>query len=262
MGWRLLHHFIQYGNVTLDTSSAAITLLVGRKSERERVKALMLKSGVQNEVIGFVSLGYKDDDSDEGMLGKLEQLDEIVNIYKVREIIFCSADIASKDIMYWMGKIEAKDIMYKIVPQESLFIIGSNSKNSTGELYTEEITLALSLPLVLRKKRMFDFLSALLLLPFSPVLALFSKKPLNYVLHVFEVLLGKKTWVGYARVDQGVTESLKCLPMLKPGVLNTLSEVKNASINEKTLERMNFLYAKNYTIEKDFNLLLFNILKL
>jgi GT2 family glycosyltransferase len=254
MGWRLLHHFIQYGNITLETTSSAVTLLVGRKSERERVKALMLKSGVQNEVIGFVSLGDKDDDYDKGMLGKLEQLDEIVKIYKIRQIIFCSADVASKDIMYWMGKIGAKDIMYKIVPQESMFIIGSNSKNTTGELYTEEITLALSLPLILRKKRIFDFLSSLILLPFSPILALFSKKPLICLKHLAEVLTGKKSWVGYS-----TTQSVEHLPKLKPGILTTSSEIRNAVMDEKTLDRMNFLYAKNYTIEKDFNLLLFNI---
>jgi hypothetical protein len=79
---------------------------------------------------------------------------------------------------------------------------------------------------------------------------------------VVEVLVGKKTWVGYSQADPAAIGSVKYLPKLRPGVLNTLSEVKNASINEKTLERMNFLYAKNYTIEKDFNLLLFNILNL
>ena len=80
---------------------------------------------------------------------------EVVQIYKIDEIIFCSKDISAQDIMQWMSKL-GSSIDYKIIPKESLSIIGSSSKNSTGELYTIEIQFNINTPMARRNNRMLD----------------------------------------------------------------------------------------------------------
>ena len=209
----------------------------------------LLKSKSQSEYIGFVGI---DDSSvdDHHFLGNIQQLSDLVEIYRIEEIIFCSKDLSISHIIEWMGKIGRPDIMFKIVPEESLFIIGSNSKNAPGDFYTIEINLLLNKPFEQQKKRVFDVAFSILAIGLSPILVLFQKKPFHFFSNWFQVLLGRKTWVGYAK-----SENVKLLPRIKEGVLSPLD--KNSRIlNEISIQKLNFLYAKDYSIEKDFIILL------
>ena len=254
---RLLHNYLNSGKMAFESKAALDTLIVGNQNEIKRVKELLQASLVQPHVIGYVSSDQADTVGTSGFLGSLRQLDELVTIYKINQIIFCSADIAAKDIIFWMNKIGSQNITYKIVPQESLFIIGSNSKDETGELFTEEIALELSKPYNLRKKRIFDFITALSLMPVSIVLMWFQKSPFGFIQNLFHVLIGKKSWVGYTESSNTVH-----LPKIVPGILTTTSDVSTFNLNEQTIDKINYLYAKNYSVEKDLNLLLSNLLKL
>ena len=60
------------------------------------------------------------------------------------------------------------------------------------------------------------------------------------------VLLGRKTWVGYAPSPQNVT-----LPRLRPGVFSPLDTAQLQQPNEQTVARLNFLYAKDWTLWRD-----------
>jgi GT2 family glycosyltransferase len=254
---RLAHTYFKTGKLSFANHEQLETLIVGNQQEINRVKELLQASPIQHNVIGYAASVATNYTAKDGFLGSIQQLDELVIIYKIKQIIFCSADISAKDIIFWMNKIGAQNITYKIVPQESLFIIGSNSKDDTGELFTEEIALELSKPYNIRKKRIFDLMVVLLLLPFSIGLMWFQKKPFAFIKNMFDVLIGNKTWVGYAESGNTVH-----LPKIKPGILKTTSDVAIYSLNEHTIDKINYLYAKNYHIEKDLNLLLSNLLKL
>lgn len=249
MFFRMLVHFKKTGSLQLSEDGGLETIVVANEKERKRIREILTTSSFKPEIIGYVST-EKGHPSDEGFLGELSNLDEIVTIYKAKQIIFCSADIASKDIIYWMHRIGNKEILYKIIPEESLFIIGSHSKNTSGELFTEEIEMALLKPYNIRKKRLFDLLVCLILLPVSPVLMFFQHKPLRFLSHIFQVMSGKKTWVSYAE-----SPNASLLPNLKPGVISTIADLKNNACDGAITDRINYLYARNYSIEKDLNLI-------
>jgi lipopolysaccharide/colanic/teichoic acid biosynthesis glycosyltransferase len=181
----------------------------------------------------------------------VRQLADIVDLFKVEEIIFCASDISAQQIIGWMGAIIKPDVQFKIVPQESLFIIGSNSKNAPGDFYTLELNLSLGNNFQLKKKRVFDILVSLVLMPLSPLFLLFMNRRFNYLNNIFKVLLGEKTWVGYASV-----ENSKVLPKIRTGVLSPLDIFGTRPINRITAQKLNFLYAKDYTIEKDLVIIL------
>jgi hypothetical protein len=246
---RLLIYFLSYKKLSLGLGGELKTIIVGNINEVSRVQDLLVKSKSQSEYIGFVGI---DDSSvdDHHFLGNIQQLADLVEIYRIEEIIFCSKDLSISHIIEWMGKIGRPDIMFKIVPEESLFIIGSNSKNAPGDFYTIEINLLLNKPFEQQKKRVFDIAFSILALGLSPILVLFQKKPFHFFSNWFHVLLGRKTWVGYAK-----SENVKLLPRIKEGVLSPLD--KNSRIlNEISIQKLNFLYAKDYSIEKDFIILL------
>jgi len=97
-----------------------------------------------------------DKDVPENYLGNLEQVPDIIGIYKITEIIFCSKDITHQEIIDKMVEWHANDLDYKIAPVDTLSIIGSNSINTRGDLYTVDIRTINTVP-NRRKKRLLDF---------------------------------------------------------------------------------------------------------
>lgn len=241
-------------SITLD--SAVKTIIVGNEEEVARVQHLLVHSKAKSDYLGYVSVAEKRQ-HDEHYLGSEKQLPEIVDLFRVEEIIFCSKDLSTQQIMQWMYTISRPDVHFKIVPEESLFIIGSNSKDEPGDFYTLEVNLALNTPVQLRKKRALDIILAMLLIPISPILLLVMKHKANYVLNLFRVLLGEKTWVGYAPVA-----NTDLLPKIKPSVISTVDPVDSGHLNEVTIQKMNFLYAKEYSIEKDLSIIARSLTKL
>lgn len=249
IGIRLVRHFIKYKNLDLGMKQSGNTVIVGGPNERKRVYDLMSRSGTPAEFLGFISTDEKEQGAE--ILGNIHQLDEIARIYKVHDIIFCASDIPSSTMIGWMSRIGTDSVHFKIVPDESYFIIGSDSRNSTGELYSEEIKFALQNPYNRRKKRLLDLLAAIALIVFSPVLILFVKNRKSFYGRCVKVLFGKYAWVGY-HIDGSIAH----LPEIKPGIFSPLAGQKDRNIPEGTISRLNFLYARNYTAEQDISLII------
>jgi GT2 family glycosyltransferase len=253
---RAVFYFFKTGSVNFGDAYYRKTIIVGEGEEAERVLQLLEKSGARNRFIGFVNSGTTTQPND-NYLGNTSALSEIVKIFRVDEIIFCSKNLPAQKIIEWMGSIRETDLHFKIVPEESLFIIGSDSKDAPGDFYTIDISLSLAKQQSLQKKRMFDVCAAMMLLVTSPVLAILSKRPLGYFRNLLLVLSGEKTWVGYAHAHNTML-----LPEIKSGVLNPLDELDRHHTDEKTVEKINFIYAKDYTVERDLSILLRGLLKL
>ena len=254
IGFRMAGHFIRHRNFDLDRRSTKNYIIIGSERESVRVRQLMFEAQVQQNFIGTVSPAAPHDP--DVFLNDIGRLDEVIQIYKVNEIIFCSKDISSREIMRQMSRLGA-EIDYKIVPEESLSIIGSNSRNHSGELYTIDIQFNIATPMQKRNKRALDILLSLLLLPLLPVLVFYSRKGFVLPAALFSVLVGKRSWVAYAEADV----KLKDLPLLKRGILNTTNGLNFDNFSELTISRLNFLYAKDYQPWLDVEILLKSIWK-
>ncbi len=238
---RVILYWFKYGRLSLNMGSQLKTIIVGNKSEVERVQDLLVKSKSKSEYLGYVAVEPNSEDSH--YLGQVNQLTEIVSLFGVEEIIFCSKDLAASKIIEWMGSITQKDIMYKIVPEESLFIIGSNNKNTPGDFYTIEINLKLAKAFEQQKKRAFDVAASLCMLLISPLLILFVRHRLNFFHNIFQVMSGQKTWVSYAMAD-----NIKLLPSIKKGVVSPLDAEGGRIYNPVTIQKLNFLNAVNHVM--------------
>jgi hypothetical protein len=241
---RVLLYFAKYKRLSFTMGSHLKTIIVGNKSEVERVQDLLIKSKSKSDYLGYVSVEPNKEDNH--YLGEVSELSALVQFFGVEEIIFCSKDLAASQIIEWMGSNSQQDILYKIVPEESLFIIGSNNKNTPGDFYTIEINLKLSKVFEQQKKRVFDVAASLFLALLSPIIILFVKHRTNFFQNIFQVLVGQKTWVGYANAD-----NIKLLPSIRNGVVSPLDAQGGKTVNPVTIQKLNFLYAKDYSIEKD-----------
>ena len=245
---RFLIHFLQSGNFNLSRDKMKKLVIVGSQEESERVQRLLHLAEVQKNFIGTVAPRAAADTR--MYLSSLPQLAEVVQIYKIEEVIFCSKDVSAQDIMSWMARL-GPAVDYKIVPQESLTIIGSSSKNTAGELYTIDIRYGIAQPRNRRNKRTADVFIAVAFFFLFPVLAFVAGRPAGLVRSIFRVLAGRRTWVGYAATGQGDSN----LPPLRPGVLSPLDALPMKNLDERTIQRLNFLYAKDYHVSKDVDVI-------
>ncbi len=259
-GLRMMIHFLRQGNFDVGKPRANNLVIVGSAEESERVQQLLGRAQVQKNLIGSVS--PKKTEDVKTYLADISRLEEVVQIFKVDEVIFCSRDVSAENIMKWMTQL-GTDVEYKIVPKESISIIGSSSKNTSGELYTIDIRYKIATPMARRNKRLLDSLLAICFLLLAIGLVFFVKRPLSFVRNIVQVLAGKKTWVGYsigslqsAVGDQVQTvERPELLPKLKTGVLSPLDDLGKMDLDNATVQRLNFLYAKDYDIGRDLEII-------
>lgn len=204
-GWRSLAHFFQTGSLRYGEQGPKRLVIVGREAEALRVQRLLDRYEVDVELVGFV----RPDESpfDDGrLLGGLQELPDVVGVFRVDEVIFCGRDLRAVDIIAWMTRL-GTGLDYKIVPRDAVSIIGSNSKNSAGDLYSIDIHLAMAEARHRRGKRLFDLGLALLVLLLWPLLALPVRQPIGLLRNALAVLVGRRTWVGYAPVDRAAVEA-------------------------------------------------------
>lgn len=248
---RLVMHAIKYKTFDFDLSRRKRIVIVAEPDEGQRVLLLLKQSGIQSQFIKFVS-PTADMPSNVDYLGTINQLVDIIRIYTINEVIFCAKDISANNIIGYMSGVRGGEVEYKIAPPESLFIIGSNSINTNGDLYTIDINSIIK-PGNRRSKRLFDVFASLGLLALLPIVLLTKGRKL--VTQIPPVLIGQKSWVGY-----NTTVETADLPKIKPGALSPADGYKNMELNEVTLRNLNTLYAKDYRWGNDLNVVIKSIL--
>jgi hypothetical protein len=198
---------------------------------------------VNHEVLGWVSASEV---RQPGFIGHLGQMSEVLEIYRPDLVIFSGKDVSSSRIMSHMNDFQSKPVQVKIAPEKGETIIGSDSKNLPGELFTLEVNYHLAQVHHLRNKRVFDVLISLIMLPMFPLLLCFAggRTCLNAL---FRVLFGRNTWVGYQRT--GATAGL---PKLASPVFEVAQQFKGTEFELDAV--MN--YARDYSVIDDIRILI------
>ncbi|MFC2100893.1 glycosyltransferase family 2 protein [Bacteroidota bacterium] len=247
---RFVLHKLKIKRYRLGISENRRFVVVGEKEEAGRVTELIRKSYVNPGFIGLVNIS-EENTKDEGFIGVITQISDILEIYKIDELIFCSKDLSAQRIIDTMSDLQHKEVDFKIAHPESLSIIGSNSVNTTGDLYITEIN-SINNTRNKRNKRSFDIILSLIFLLSYPISLFVVKKPLRFLLNIFIVLLGQKSWIGYKVTND--TEMFT-LPKIKKGILFPVDAYKNKTITNTAIYKLNMLYARDYKVMNDLSII-------
>lgn len=265
---RLVLHLAHLPGFQIDLNRQKRMVIVGMEDEARRVSSLLQETQARPEIIGFVfpsspapdKGGYPGDDKkgdpeyisrgkpgyenggNPGYIGHIDQIDEIAAINHVDEIVFCSKDLPSRIIIQVMTRLIGSSVDFKIAPPESLSVIGSNSINTSGDLYTIHVN-SIGKESNRRSKRLFDLVTAFLLLITFPLWFLFVKGHFKSVGNTISVLFGLKTWVGYLQGGQQVERDL---PRLRKGILTPGSHLPAGSLSPERINEINVVYSKDY----------------
>ncbi|MCF0207089.1 MAG: glycosyltransferase, partial [Bacteroidales bacterium] len=110
--------------------------IIGSKAECQQLVKQLSSAHTKIEIATFVS---PNPTSEDFFCGDIQQLDEIVKFNNIDELIFCAKDIQAQQIIKTMLNLSSSNLDYKIASPDGFSVIGSNSINSTGELYNIDI---------------------------------------------------------------------------------------------------------------------------
>jgi GT2 family glycosyltransferase len=250
---RLLLSMTGLKEFTLERNEKKHLVIVAGPEEGKRVLSLLQLSGSPVNFIGFVSPNEVNDKTPYSgfLLGSLNRLKDITELYGVNEVIFCARDLSSQNIISNMLSLSKPELEYKIAPPESLFIIGSNSIDDQGDLYLVDVN-AITNRTNRRNKRLFDIAASLIMILLFPLLIFKVSNPAGWLMNIFRVLGGKYSWVGLIDHSSGSGTSSR----IKKGILHPADGLSASAPDDETAQRLNAIYARDYKVEKDFSILL------
>ena len=212
----------------LHTRRHGTTIIVGSDDEAARVERLY-----RSYVSPTVTLSKTDDISP-------SHLQDRIRIEHAEEVVFCGRDVPLPDIIGLMTHLRTTGVLYRIAPSDSDYIIGSGGILSANDLYLTDLD-TVDTPTCRRQKRLFDILTALLLIVLSPVLFWPQQRKRRYFADCLAVLAGRLSWVGYTG-RQGVFTPADIAP----------------AATADLAERLTLRYMRHYRTATDIGILLRN----
>lgn len=246
---RFIRNFISKRSFSIEKQGALRYAIVAELSEAERVAALLRTTDDQPSFTAFIAVD--NDTADERFVGNTSQIEDIIRIYSIDEVVFCSKSLSQIKIGELMSRLSKTNVRFTIVPPSADFIIGSNTIKTLTDLYVVNVNSITSED-NRRKKRLLDVSVALIMLLFYIVLVWFAKNKKALLKNIFLVLFNRKTWVGYS-LEEGVQTDK--LPKLKPSVLSVADMFSGNSLDKSAMHKLNLLYAGNYSPLNDLQII-------
>ena len=227
--------------MTASSTKTKNILIVAEQEQARTIKQQLTDSNTKTEVIGVVYPRPSAYDSNI-YVNNIDKLSELTRVLKADEVIFSTEDITTKEIMKTMMNLDAK-LSFKIAGDESLTILGSKSKNTSGEIYDVDLQYNLNTEYHRHIKRVFDFIMAVAYFICVPItLPLNSFNLGRWGSAIVRTAVGNATWVGYRDGGQ------QGLPVIAEGIfISTLPDREYARHHTFWLD-LETMYAAKFII--------------
>ncbi len=221
------------------------TVVVGTRVEFEELMKLLRSASIENKIIGRVKI----DELNGNTIGKMEDMKLLADQVAFREVIYCQGKLSFSQIIDNIQQLPAGTGI-KIHSFGSGSIVGSQSRDLSGESVSSETTYKLSDPYNRRIKRLVDLSFSFLMLLTSPLQLFLVKRPFSFLANCFYVMFGARTWIGYAGTGQG-------LPLLRRSIItaNGIRSTVTQQLSAESLGMLDQWYARDYDPLDDLKLL-------
>ncbi len=236
-------HLIGIKGYNLVTTTKKRYVIIGSLEEVKRVKSLL----EQISEVSYVATLSPNNQNEQLFDGSINQLEDFIHINKINEVVFCAKDLSAQEIIHQMSSVKThENVDFKIAQPNSLFLIGSNSIHTSGDIQLLELN-NINKPENKRNKRLFDWFSASALLLLSPFIIFIQTNKFQFLKNTLSVWIGKNTWVSFNSTDERLH-----LPNLKPGIF----PITSGENKIERLHKLNLIYAKDYSVSLDFKVLM------
>lgn len=245
---RILRIVLIRWKVINDTKHAELhpqTLILASQAEYEKTLQLMRDAGLQERVLGRIATN----ENDISAIGNRKKIKELASVFSFSEIIFCEGELSFKDIIESLKQLP-RNITAKFHASGSQSVVGSDSKDMSGETLTKENGYKLADPNNQRLKRVVDVFTSLLFIFTLPLHFFFVKRPLSFLMNCFTVLSGANTWIGYSVPE-------RILPVIRKGIMacNGTHLSSQQQFPEESLKMADQWYARDYDPVNDLRMI-------
>ncbi len=217
------------------------TIIVANEQDFLNITTLMQHAGMPERVFGRVNNSVTETSN---ALGNVQQLGQLIKTYPLKEIIFCEDGLSFKEIITAVEQLSGK-VRIKFHASGSSSIVGSDSKDVSGNYVSINYKYTINNLANKRNKNLVDMVAALLFLFSFPLHLILQKKPVQFFKNLRDVLLQKKTWVGYAKMPS-------TLPAIKPGIItSTTLPLGLNQLPQQSLQLSDEWYATSYSVTTD-----------
>lgn len=170
------------------------TIVIGSLNEYTAIKQLLTNAMQEEKLLGRVWPDYADNNA----LCSLEELPLLIKNMQLNSIIFCIGYLPLTEIVLLVEKLKNKGLRFLFHVAGTHSIVGSHQLSPSAEIFTGQVYYRISEPHQQRMKRVVDILVSMVLLLSVPVYWFLFRKSRVFLNHIFQVLSGSKTWVGYS----------------------------------------------------------------
>ena len=224
-------------------------LVVGTPQEYKEIQQLFNHRHVKQALIGRVAVnGHK-----AASIGSLPHINTIIRAATAQEVIFCLGVLPNKKVIEIIQHM-APDVRLRFHAKNSGSIVGSDTSTMAGEAVAAEPPFRITQASNRRLKRLIDVVVAVASLLFFPLSFFLVRHPVAFFRNCLSVLVGQKTWVGYA-LDRHPE-----WPLLKPALLAANGIARNSQqvLPIESLKKIDYWYARNYEPLTDIKLIVKN----
>src|SRR5690606_9581739 len=169
---------------------------VATKEEYASIKELMAVANMQEKLLGRVAV----DANTENTIGRWPVLTSLKRTIPFSELELVAGYLSYSELINKLNQLP-RGIRIKWHGNGTRSIVGSDSKDSSGESLSHENGFRLSNPHYRRLKRLADVIIAIVGIVLWPVWLFLIKKPVAFLRNAFQVLLAQKSWMGYAQEE-------------------------------------------------------------
>ncbi len=227
-------------------------LIAGTIEEFGEIKNLLAAAGKEKNIIGRIAVT----NDLQGALAHIDAVCATADALAAKELIICTGALSYKKTIALIKDLN-RCVRVRFHAADSSSIVGSDSGKGNGEVLSEQTPFNLNEPHYRRLKRLIDVGISVSFLIFFPVHFFFVKKPMLFIKACVQVLIAKKTWIGYSGYQTA-------LPHLRKGIIaaNGLSKNEAQALPESAVYLIDHWYAKNYTPLQDIKTIFKNYRKL
>jgi len=252
---KLIFNFFDTGRLSLKRPLGKEILVVSTKEECKEIESFLNKSLKDFKISGFVNPSLEEN-KDPYFVNSISYLGEVIKLYPVNEVIFGASAVPYKTILRWMSSLGDR-VFVKIASRGLLNIVGSDSSNSLGELYTIDLKYRINEAVYKRLKRIVDISLSLLALAISPIRWVLQSFSIDVFLQPLQVLVNRFTWVSYDVTDQTVSQ----LPKIKKGIFKVSNLLGKSQKSNQEIKNLNDFYARNYSVMQDIEVFVKSVFK-
>lgn len=210
-------------------------LVAGSDKEFGEVRNFLHQKNMADKIIGRVAINGDPGDAVSG----LRDIANASRALKAEEIIFCTGSISYKNIINLLPLIP-EGLRIRFHASCSGSIVGSEAGHTAGATIASEKEYNLSDAGKRRSKRLIDVSVSFIFLILFPLPIFILKRPASFFKNCFQVLAGKKTWVGYI-----IHEAQ--LPMLRKSIVGSNGfPPKRQKLPIESLKMVDEWYARDY----------------